>query len=291
MYGKHFTVGISYRDNDATWRRVLTRGPVSTHGKDITAPIVRLTVDPGDGTTERAVVLANQDYEVRDDASGRPRSRREWIVPPGTTVRQEDLDALTQNTSVPEPSSRWLSAAPRRLQPASMKPDRRKARPASLSGRENTAGTTAASRHPDLTVPPPTHSWPREACYWLPTTTRRITATQYEVMEALSCLLWVDAPAARWREGEPVEHDPPAARTIHEITATVQDTDNPNPRQIRATARIINELLKHKFVERCGPERYRLRGWECLHTRRRETRRAIEKGGGRALYERVRFSA
>ncbi|GAA5104544.1 hypothetical protein [Haloechinothrix salitolerans] len=294
MLGKNFTSGLTYRDGNH-WVRVKSRGPVITKGVD--EPTVRLTVENA-GMTRRTKIYANRDYETRDDGTAKKHARREWILPAGTAINprdyeRRDLDPLAHSTS----SERTNSM--RQYPKAPTKARRRRPRPASLSGRSakprriGTPRSTTTTNHeasPPPIVPVPENEYCEEACYWLPPTTHHVTATQYAILEALSELLWLDAPAARWREGELVEHDAPTGLTGAELTSVVHKVEQPNPRQVRAIERIIGDLIKRRLIERTG-KRFRLRGWECLHTRRRKTRRAIEEGGGRAFYAYVRHSA
>ncbi|MPY77638.1 MAG: hypothetical protein GEV04_03910 [Actinophytocola sp.] len=257
--------------------RIKTRGPVITQGVD--RPTVRLTVDDN-GKVRRTKVYANRDYETRP--SNANPARREWIIP--SSVSHPPVASLnTRRQGLPQLD-------------APKKPRRRKARPAALSGRAT--GPTAIRRTPgsaarphDIVIAPVDNQYCEEACYWLPPTTEHVTASQYAILDALSQLLWVDVPAAQWRDGELVEHDAPIGLTSTELAAEVHHVEQPTPRQMRSVEHTIKHLIQRRLVERTSTRRYRLRGWQCLHTRRRTTRRAIEIGGGRAVYQYVRHSA
>lgn len=289
MLGKNFTSGLTYRDGNH-WVRIKTRGPVITRGVD--KPIVRLTIEETDGTTRRTKIYANHEYETRDDGTAAKRARREWILPTDAAINPHDYERSDVDLLPDNPSSHHPLPVQQQLR-APTKPRRRRPRPASLSDRPakpraTTAGTSAAEPPPIVAVPE--NEYCDEACYWLPPNTHHVTAAQYAILEALSELLWVDAPAAHWRDGELIEHDAPAGYTGNELAALVHGVEQANPRQVRAIDRTIDELVRRRLIERTGG-RCRLRGWECLHTRRRRTRRAIEQGGGRAFYAYVRHSA
>ncbi len=291
MLGKNFTSGLTYRDG-SRWVRVQTRGPVITRGVD--EPLIRLTIED-DGTTRRTKIYANREYETRDDGTAAKRARREWILPAGASINPHDYERSDIDLLSHDPSSVPMFAAQPHLR-APTKARRRRPRPASLSGRSpaprraraTTSGSGAAEPPPIVAVPE--NEYCEEACYWLPPNTHHVTATQYAILEALSGLLWVDAPAARWRDRELIEHDAPIGCTMSELAAVIHEVEQANPRQVRAVDRTIRELVQRRLIERNG-DRVRLRGWQCLHTKRRKTRRAIEQGGGRAFYAYVRHSA
>lgn len=144
--------------------------------------------------------------------------------------------------------------------------------------------------------PAPTRSdvFSEEACYWLPPDMNGLGPGQQTIIDLLSGLPWLDAPAARWtRDGDLVEHDVPEGLTAIELAVGINGVDSPALRQVHSVQRSLALLISRGIVEESphGLRRYRLRGWQCLHTRRRITRRAIEHGGGRAVYATVRFSA
>lgn len=297
MLGKNFTTGLTYRD-ESRWVRVKSRGPVITKG--VEWPTIRLTVDDN-GTIRRTRVYANRDYETRP-VTATKHPRREWIVPSMSRLQQQQLVALANTIDLRTPSSQPVEPV-RNYPQAPTKPRRRKARPAALSGRatspvrvsrSRSATTTArsiTSREFPAIVAVPENEYCDEACYWLPPNTHHVTAGQYAILDALSELLWVDAPAAVWRDRELIEHDAPIGLTGTELTAAVQQVKQPTPRQVRSLERTIGHLIERGLIERTSTHHYRLRGWECLHTKRRTTRRAIERGGGRAMYAYVRHSA
>lgn len=276
MLGKNFTSGMAYRDARG-WVRIKSRGPVITQGVD--RPTIRLTVEDN-GTVRRTKVYADQDYDAKPSTAS--PARREWIIP--STSRS--AVSYLQPASVTRLPSNTQVNAPKKRQ-------RRKARPASLSGRTtpHLGRTPGVARPQDIVVAPPDHQYCEEACYWLPPNTKHVTASQYAVLDALSQLLWVDAPAAFWRDGELVEHNAPLGSHSIELAALVYHVEQPTPRQVRSLERTIKDLIRRRLIERTSTHRYRLRGWQCLHTRRRATRRAIEIGGGRAMYAYVRHSA
>lgn len=136
------------------------------------------------------------------------------------------------------------------------------------------------------------NQWPEEACYWLPREPASFGPTQSAIIDQLSMLLWIDAPEARWANGGIVEHaDPPGYGPAELAWRIYRST--PTWRQVRIVEKSLAMLIGRGVIEPCigSRGRYRLRGWNCLHTRRRTTRRSIEHGGGRALYFAVRFSA
>lgn len=139
-----------------------------------------------------------------------------------------------------------------------------------------------------------TSPWQQDACYWLPRDMSGLGPTQNAIVDHMSMLCWIDASEACWNEdGDIVEHAEPPGFEATELAKLIYDSAEPTWREVRGVEKSLSNLMARGLVEPSfdGHGRFRLRGWNCLHTRRRTTRRAIEHGGGRAVYMSVRFSA
>lgn len=271
MLGGLFEPGVIYTD-DHGWLRVKTRGPVITRG--VEHPTVRMTAVDRDGHVHRTQVLARRHYQTAT------------AFPPGSGAPPR-----------PEPAPR---AQPRRRplpHPAQASPQRRAAngtaRPAALPA-VPPYRKRPGSRLPQLKIAPRDEPFMEDACYWLPLDMGDLRPSQHAIAEGLSVLPWADAAEVRWStDGILVEHDVPAGLDAVALAARIQHTEEPTERQVEAVRHLLSTLIFEGLVERspANSRLYRLKGWECLHTRRRTTRRAIEHGGGRAVFATVRFSA
>lgn len=251
MLGQDFEPGMIYQDR-GRWLKVKTRGSVITRGVD--RPIVRLTAEDPEGTVHREKVDALRDYRVRGQFS----AARDTVV----SAKRKAPARAKAVPAVPAPRPPKARKVVPRL---CLKP---------------------ALARSDL--------FSEEACYWLPADMNGLGPGQQTIIDLLSGLPWLDAPAARWtRDGDLVEHDVPEGLTAVELAAGINGVESPALRQVHSVQRSLALLMSRGIVEESphSVRRYRLRGWQCLHTRRRITRRAIEHGGGRAVYATVRFSA
>lgn len=255
MLGQDFQPGLVYQDH-GRWLKVKTRGSIITRGVD--RPIVRLTAEDPEGTVHREKVDAFRDYRVR----GKFSAARDTVV--SVKPRTPSRAKIVRELPVPRPAPRPVKA--RRVVPGPcLKP-----------------------------APARSELFSEEACYWLPPDMNGLGPGQQTIIDLLSGLPWLDAPAARWtRDGDLVEHDVPEGLTAVELAAGINGVESPALRQVHSVQRSLALLMSRGIVEESphSVRRYRLRGWQCLHTRRRITRRAIEHGGGRAVYATVRFSA
>lgn len=252
MLGQDFEPGAIWEDH-SRWLKVKTRGPIITKGVD--QPTVRLTVEDRDRVVHRAKVYAGKDYLTADvfPSTRKPRLPSKPKSESGTRTKAVRGDV------------------PFRGRAARVDPK------------------------PPLVAAPSRHDFPpEEACYWLPLDMSGLGPAQHTIIDLLSGLPWVDAPAARWSsDGDIVEHDVPEGLDAVEIASRINRVEDPSWRHVHSVHRSLALLIARGIVDECrsSRRRYRLRGWQCLHTRRRTTRRAIEHGGGRAVYATVRFSA
>lgn len=269
MLGQDFERGVIYQ-TQGRWLKVKTRGPVITRG--VERPIVRLTARDQEGAIYREQVDAYRDYPTVDAFR--------LIGVEGAIKTGHSMVAQRRTPMPPRLVRGSLGYGSVERERASVVP--RRARPRVIR-------TPVAEQSTLLH-----DSFEHEACYWIPPNISRLCPAEEAVATALSVLSWVDAPAARWSsEGEIIEHDAPEGCQVRELAARLHRTETPDDRQIHAVERALDPLRLRKIVEVVPgrPPRFRLRGWECLHTRRRTTRRAIEHGGGRAVFASVRFSA
>lgn len=258
MLGQDFQSGVVYEAHDR-WLEVKTRGPIISRG--VVEPIVRLTAEDRDGNMHREMVLANRNYRIvgafpSSAAVSLPPVCDTRSAPKVKSVRRRKVEAVPAHTRSARP--RAASASP----------------------------SVAKSLWPD--------EYAEEACYWLPADMSGIGSAQCAVINLLSGLPWVEAHAARWSsDGDIVEHDVPHGFEAVELARRIHGEPRPTLSQVHSVQRSLALLLARDIVEESPGNRlrYRLRGWQCLHTRRRITRRAIEHGGGRAVYATVRFSA
>lgn len=273
MLGQHFSPGIVYLDG-GRWLRVLTRGPLITRG--MTRPMVRMTAHDGDGTIHRVQVYAGQLYRTATALPGEPAH-----VKP-LPARRRILRTYDYPVAAPEVTPE-VPARPTRP-----------ARVPVAATRSQQAPARRKKSRPHVKILKQNSHYCTEACYWLPPNTGGLSPTLYDVIEAMSELLWEDAAERHWdREGTLVEHEIPSGLTLPELACRVYHIAMPSDHHLQSLERSLVELMRRNMVERATGDtrRFRLRGWQCLHTRRRTTRRAIERGGGRAVYATVRFSA
>lgn len=270
MLGQHFRPGIVYWDGHR-WLRAMTRGPVITRG--VQRPQVRMTAQDGDGVVHRVKVYAGQMYRTAKALPGEPVSAKP-AAPRRRILREYQLPVAVASAT-PGLSAR----SDRRTMPAVRS--------------ERATGKRKKSRPHVKIVKQYTH-YCAEACYWLPPNTGSLSPTLYDVVEAMSELPWNRvADPHRDRDGTLVEHEEPAGYALDELARRVYHVTQPNDHQMQTVEKSLILLRRQNVVERSpiDSERFRLRGWQCLHTRRRTTRLAIERGGGRAVYATVRFSA
>lgn len=271
VLGQHFKPGIVYLDGDR-WLRVASRGPLITRG--VNRPLVRMTAQDADGVVHRVKVYAGQLYRTAgslpgESVSAKPMAPRRRII--REYIREyQDPDAVAPVVPV-QPARRTVPAV----------------RPGRATGKRKKS-------RPHVKIVKQDMHYCTEACYWLPPKTGSLSPTLYDVVEAMSELPWNRAADPRWdRDGTLVEHEEPAGYALDELTRRVYHVAQPNDHQTQTVERSLTLLRRQNVVERSpiDSERFRLRGWQCLHTRRRTTRLAIERGGGRAVYATVRFSA
>lgn len=263
MLGQDFEPDTIYQDHNR-WLKVRTRGPIITRGVD--RPIVRLTVEDENHVMHRAKVYAGQQYRTAAPApvSRGPRLRSMPKPAPVPKVARPRAELVTR-----------LPAAPRAPR-ARIRAPRLPVKPL-LALAPSSDGTS-----------------PQEACYWLPPDMTGLGSAQLAIVDLLSALPWLDASAARWSsDGAVIEHDVPSGLDAVALAAHINRAKEPTWRQVHSVHRSIEMMTARGMIEEnpADPRRYRLRGWQCLHSRRRITRRAIEHGGGRAVFATVRFSA
>lgn len=263
MLGQNFEPDTIYQDHNR-WLKVKTRGPIITRGVD--RPIVRLTVEDENHVMHRAKVYAGQQYRTAVPA---PASR-------GSRLRSMPKPALVPKVARPKTELvRRIPAVPR-------------------APRTRSRAPRLPVKPPLMVAPSPDETLAEEACYWLPLDMSGLGSAQMAIINLLSGLPWLDAPAARWSsDGALIEHDLPGGLDAVALAAHINRAKEPTWRQVHSVHRSIEMMTARGMIEEnpADPRRYRLRGWQCLHTRRRTTRRAIEHGGGRAVFATVRFSA
>lgn len=281
MLGRHFNPGVIYADN-GDWLLVKTRGPVITRGVD--EPIVRMTTVDRDGTSRRVWVYARRHYRTAQEfPSGEqavPEARSHPLPRIAAKPKGEPRARIRPNPELPAARQVAVRVAPARRQMALREAPARRQKP--------------RPRSPQLKIAAPPSPFLAEACYWLPRDMSGLRPAQDAIVEALSALPWAEASAVRRSsDGAIVEHDVPQGLDALQLAIHVHHTERPSLQQIEAVRRALEPLLARGMVEQSPADRrrYQLHGWECLHSRRRITRRAIEHGGGRAVYATVRFSA
>lgn len=274
MLGGLFQPGVIYAD-DHGWLRVKTRGPVITRG--VEQPTIRMTAADLEGRVHRTQVLARRQYHTAA------------AFPPGCGAPDRPEPApSTQPRRRPQPAPAQVAPAAHRRKAEVSRT--RSTRPHATPPYQKKPG----GRVPQLKIAPQEETFLDEACYWLPQDMGDLRPAQHVIAEKLSALPWADAAEVRWStDGDLVEHDIPAGLTGEALAARLHHTEQPTARQVEAIRHVLSTLIYRRLVERSPgkPWLFRLRGWECLHTRRRTTRRAIEHGGGRAVFATVRFSA
>lgn len=292
MLGRHFNPGVIYAD-DGDWLLVKTRGPVITRGVD--EPIVRMTTVDREGTSRRAWVYARRHYRTAQEfPSGEhavPEPRSHPLPRTAAKPKWEPRARIRPHPELPARRQVAVRVAPARRQMAVREaPARRQ-----MAVRETPARRQKPRpRSPQLKIAAPPSPFLEDACYWLPRDMSGLRPAQDAIVEALSALPWAEASAVRRSsDGAIVEHDVPQGLDALQLAIRVHHTERPSLQQIEAVRRALEPLLARGMVEQSPADRrrYQLHGWECLHSRRRITRRAIEHGGGRAVYATVRFSA
>lgn len=279
MLGRNFKPGVIYADG-GDWLLVKTRGHVITQGVD--GPIVRMTAADRDGTVRRTWVYAQRRYQtvstlpaegdrLSTSVHSTPDSNPHLRLQSGTYVKTQTEPAARRR-----PKPQVVPAAP------------------TLARAEPARRMNPRPRTPQIKIATAPSPFLDEACYWLPPDMNGLRPAQNAIVEMLSELRWVDAcEVRRSSDGVLVEHDGPQGMNISEMVAHLHHTQLPSQRHAEAVLKALEPLLARGIVEQSPADRrrYRLRGWQCLHSRRRTTRRAIEHGGGRAVYATVRFSA
>lgn len=266
MLGLRFKPGVIYAD-DSGWLRVKTRGPVITRGVD--QPTIRMTAVDRDGVARRTKVYAQLDYRTATTFPPVFGVQRLPVQVPGEQPKPRPRSNSQRALTAPRPKSALATAGSASTRSASARPRK------------------AKSRSPQLKIAPRQETFLSEACYWLPLDMSNLRPLPRAIVEALSELPWAEASAVRRSTDDIiVEHDVPTGLDAAALAARVHHTEE-------GVRNALPLLIARGLVEQSPADRrlYRLRGWQCLHTRRRTTRRAIEHGGGRAVYATVRFSA